>query len=108
MCKSSSLSQNNNLDKTINNPSCSFGSGKQLQNDEEFCKNGFDKWKDVKSTTWNQRDDERWKDQRQRNFDNHRDKKLFNFSFNNSSTSSSISTIIRHTSIQVWLCFRSY
>ncbi|CAK5089140.1 unnamed protein product [Meloidogyne enterolobii] len=54
--------------KTISDPSCSFGSGEQLQNDEEFCKNGFDKWKDVKSTTWNQRDDERWRDQRQRNF----------------------------------------
>uniref|UniRef100_A0A915NBM3 [histone H3]-lysine(4) N-trimethyltransferase n=4 Tax=Meloidogyne TaxID=189290 RepID=A0A915NBM3_MELJA len=54
--------------KTISDPSCSFGSGEQLQNDEEFCKNGFDKWKDVKSTTWNQRDDERWREQRQRNF----------------------------------------
>ncbi|CAK5087636.1 unnamed protein product [Meloidogyne enterolobii] len=62
------ISQSNNLNKTISDPSCSFGNGEQLQNDEEFCKNGFDKWKDVKSTTWNQRDDERWRDQRQRNF----------------------------------------
>uniref|UniRef100_A0A6V7VSY5 [histone H3]-lysine(4) N-trimethyltransferase n=1 Tax=Meloidogyne enterolobii TaxID=390850 RepID=A0A6V7VSY5_MELEN len=67
------ISQSNNLNKTISDPSCSFGSGEQLQNDEEFCKNGFDKWKDVKSTTWNQRDDGRWKEQHQRNF-YHRDK----------------------------------
>ncbi|KAL7076993.1 hypothetical protein ACQ4LE_003741 [Meloidogyne hapla] len=67
---------NNDFNKIITDPSCSnFGSEPF---DEEFCQNGFEKWKDAKSIwnrdgeRWNQ-DGERWKE-RERNFSRDKDR----------------------------------